>query len=126
MSTALATDIRPAVNELVALVTAGQILPAFEKFYAEDVVMQENLKEPMVGKAANRAREEQFVSYVKEVHENRAAAVAVDGNHVFINWVLDFTGVDGSRIRYDQIAHQVWENGLIVRERFIYDTGAAA
>jgi ketosteroid isomerase-like protein len=124
MSTAITTDIRPLLDELVGLVTTGQILPAFERFYAEDVVMQENTKEPTVGKTANRAREEGFVAYAKAVHEHRAAAVATEGNHGFIAWVLDFTAADGSRHRYEQVTHQVWENGLIVRERFYYDSAS--
>jgi ketosteroid isomerase-like protein len=121
---AITTDIRPLLDERVGLVTTGQIMPAFERFYAEDVVMQENTKEPTVGKTANRAREEGFVAYVKEVHENRAAAVATDGNTAFIAWVLDFTAADGSRHRSEQVTHQVWENGLIVRERFYYDSAS--
>jgi ketosteroid isomerase-like protein len=123
MSTATVST-RDAVTELVGLVTTGRIMEAFERFYADDVVMQENVKEPTVGKDANRDREAGFVAYVKEVHENRAASVAIDGDNVFIAWVLDFTGVDDTRHRYEQVAHQVWENGLIVRERFYYDSAS--
>jgi ketosteroid isomerase-like protein len=116
-----ATTVRPLVDELVAMVQQGKILEAFERFYADDVVMQENRKAPTAGKAANRTREEQFVAYVKEVHTNVATAVAVDGDHAFIAWTLDFTGVDGTRLHYEQVAHQVWKDGLIVSERFTYD-----
>ena len=48
---------RDAANDLVHLVTSGKLMDAFEKYYDEGVVMQENRKEPMVGKDANRARE---------------------------------------------------------------------
>jgi ketosteroid isomerase-like protein len=112
---------RDQVETLVAMVREGRILDAFERFYADDVVMQENRKEPTVGKAANREREAQFVAYVKEVHANEATAVAVDGAHVFIAWTLDFTGVDGARLHYEQVAQQEWRDGKIVRERFVYD-----
>ena len=115
------TDVRPLVDELVALVQQGQILEAFDRFYADDVVMQENRKAPTAGKAANRTREEQFVAYVKDVHTNVATAVAVDGAHAFIAWTLDFTGVDGTRLHYEQVSHQVWRDGRIVSERFYYD-----
>src|SRR3712207_8151804 len=50
-------------------------------------------------------------------HESRALAVVADGDRVVINWGLDFTGTDGKRFRYDQLAYQVWENGRIVRDR---------
>jgi len=79
------------VSQLVAHVTQGKILAAYDALYAENVVMRENNNPPTVGKAANRVREEQFVSSVKEVHENRAANVLVDGNKAVIDWVLEFT-----------------------------------
>lgn len=120
-ATVTAASVRPLVDELVALVQQGEILEAFDRFYADDVVMQENRKAPTAGKAANRVREEQFVAYVKEVHTNVATAVAVEGEHAFITWTLDFTGVDGTRLHYEQVAHQVWRDGKIVAERFYYD-----
>jgi hypothetical protein len=79
------------VSQLFAHVTQGKILEAYDALYAENVVMQENNNPPTVGKAANRVREEQFVGSVKEVHENRAANVLVDGNKAVIEWVLEFT-----------------------------------
>ncbi len=114
---------RENVQELVTLVTTGQILTAFEKFYAEDVEMSENSNPPTVGKTANRLREEQFVGYVKEVHKNIAAKVLVDGDFAAIEWDLEFTGVDGNLVKYHQVALQEWKDGQIVRERFFYNAG---
>ena len=54
--------------QLNQMILDGQILEAFDRFYGENVVMQENNQEPTVGKAANRAREEQFVGSVAELH----------------------------------------------------------
>lgn len=112
------------VNQLVDHVTKGQILEAYEAFYAEDVVMLENNNPPTIGKAANRTREEQFVAMVKEVHENRAAKVIVDGDEAVIEWVLEFTNTEGVRLKFDQIALQTWRDGQIVEERFFYDSGS--
>jgi len=39
-----------------------------------------------------------------------------------IHWLLEFTGGDGKRYRLDQLAHQEWKDGRIVRERFYYDS----
>lgn len=131
MSTAAAvaaeqTDVRTRVDELIARVEKGDILGAFEEFYAENVAMQENGGEAVVGKAANRAREEAFVASVAEVHENRAVSRIVDGGRAAVVWVLEFTNRDGVRLRLDQVALQEWENGRIVRERFVYDTASVA
>lgn len=117
-------SIRNNVNELVEMVQNGQILEAYDKFYAENVAMRENVGAPVVGKAINREREIAFLSAVKEVHENRADFVAVDGDRAIVGWKLEFTNTDGVRIRLDQVSVQNWENGQIVDERFVYDTGS--
>ena len=113
---------RERVQDLVAYVERGQILEAIDEFYADDVVMQDNHNPPTVGKAANREREREFGAMIAEVHENRAAAVLVDGDRAVIHRRFDFTGTDGKRYRFDQLALQTWKNDKIVSERFYYDS----
>ena len=91
------------VHALVAAVERGRALEAFEAFYADDVVMQENLDPPTVGKAANRERERAFASRIRAVHESRARLVLADGDRAVVHWVFDFTGADGVRLRFDQL-----------------------
>ena len=50
----------------------------------------------------------------------RAEAVIVDGNRAVINWRQDLI-VNGQRLTFDQLSLQLWENGKIVHERFVYD-----
>ncbi len=111
------------VQQLVSYVEQGKILEAIEEFYADDVTMQDNLNPPTVGKPANLARERQFLASVAQVHENRAAAVIVDAPHAAIHWRFDFTGTNGRRMRFDQIAYQTWVGDRIAHERFVYDPG---
>ncbi len=117
---------RERVQSLIDHVLQGKILEAVQEFYADDVQMQENLNPPTVGKAANLEREKQFVSYVKEFHSASAGPVVVEGDHAAIRWTMDFTAVDGNRVKYDQVALQTWRGDHIVHERFIYDTGSKA
>lgn len=115
---------REAAHDLVHLVTNGKLLEAFDKYYDEGVVMQENGKDPMVGKTANRVREEEFVGSIEAVHSMGAPEILVDGDQVVIHWIGDVTLKGGSRITMDQLAQQTWKQGKIVRERFVYDTAA--
>src|SRR5688500_9866138 len=110
---------RERVQEFVRTVEQGKFMEAMEEFYADDLVMKENLQPPRVGKAANLEHERAFVSWIAEV-KSRAQAVLVDGDHVVIHWVADYVGVDGVRLRYDQLAHQRWRGDKIVAERFVY------
>lgn len=113
---------KTTVQALVDAISQGRILEAFEEFYADDVVMQENSHPATEGKAANRVREEEFVSKVGEVFENRALAVLVDGDQSALQWVIDFRNKDGVRIRINQVAIQTWKDEKIVAERFYYDS----
>ncbi len=115
-----------AVSHLVEMVESGEVLRAFDLYYADHVSMTENANPPTVGKAENRRREEGFVGSIARVHENRAAAVLVNGDQAAIHWILDFTNQEGTRLRFSQIALQTWENGKIVSETFFYDPSALA
>ena len=53
---------KAAVEDLIAKVVGGKALEAFDRYYADDVTMQENEQPPRVGKAACRAFEEDFLS----------------------------------------------------------------
>ena len=48
------------------MILEGKTLEAFEKFYAEDVVMQDNDYPARVGKDVNRQYEEAFVNGITE------------------------------------------------------------
>ena len=50
-------DIQANVKDLNQMILEGKMMDAFEKYYADDVVMQEINMEPVVGKDANRERE---------------------------------------------------------------------
>ena len=67
-------------RKLNQAILAGDILNAFETYYADDVVMHENDSPPFTGKSVNRKREEDFVNSVQEFHEARLLGEAVNGD----------------------------------------------
>lgn len=48
----MSKNIAELERELNELIVSGQALEAFDRFYDDDVVMQENQQEPRVGKDA--------------------------------------------------------------------------
>jgi len=108
------------VTDLNRQILEGQILPAFEQYYADDVVMTDQGQEPRVGKAINRQYEEAFVNGLTEFRGAEVKAVAVDEEKgkAFVEWHFDFTHADYGSQTYDQVAVQTWEGGQIVEERF--------
>lgn len=109
------------VRELVTLVEAGKVTEAIRTFYAPDVAMQENLAPATIGRDVNVAREEAFFGSIT-LHENTARSIVVGENRAVINWLLDFTAADGTRYTMDELAIQTWKDGLIVHERYVYDS----
>lgn len=120
MSSMTAVDVAQASRELDALILSGQALLGLERFYAEDVVMQENLDAPCVGKAANRKREEEFFASVAEVNEAKLHAQGAGEDVTFSEWTLDVTLKNGQRAKLNQVSVRRWKDGLIVHERFYY------
>lgn len=102
-------------------IAKGQLLDAFDRYYAADCVMKENGKtdEARVGKAANRAYEEYFATNAT-FHEFRLGHVVADGDVTGYDAFMKFT-IDGHDIERHQFAKQVWRDGQIVEETFFYE-----
>jgi len=116
----MTNDIQALDSDLNQMILKGQILEAFDRFYGDEVVMQENSQPPTVGKSANRAREEQFVGSVAELHEIKVAKSGVNGDTTFSLWVIDATYKGGPRVRQEQVAVRTWKDGKVVREQFFH------
>jgi ketosteroid isomerase-like protein len=117
------TSVQELDKQLNDDVLSGKIMEAFEKYYADDVVMQENSEEPRKGKAENRKAEEQFMASVEAFHGASVKASAVNGDVTFSEWEMDITFKGGSRVTMSQVAVRKWKNGKIVHERFFYNKG---
>lgn len=111
------------LQEIMNHVAEGKIIEAMEKFYDRDVAMQENLKPPCNGLAANIEREKAFLASVKEWKALQVHALAVNGDHSFIEYGFDFINTAGQPVHYQQVSVCRWKNGKIIHERFYYDTG---
>jgi ketosteroid isomerase-like protein len=120
MSTNLQTDLKAAFEDIKTLTLQGKALEAFEKYYGDDVVMQENENPPTIGKAANREREQDFFSKVTEFRGAELKAVAFGDDVIFSEWLLDYTHQDWGSRTYHQVSVQRWQNGKVVHERFYY------
>ncbi|MBI3481615.1 MAG: nuclear transport factor 2 family protein [Bacteroidetes bacterium] len=78
------------ITDLNDLILQGKALDAFEKYYHEEVVMQENENQPTIGKEA------------------------------MVQWLYDYTHKDWGIRNYKQVSVQQWRNGQIIKEQFFY------
>ncbi len=108
------------ISDLNDLVMQGKALEAFEKYYHEDVIMQENETAPVVGKDANRQREKDFFSSITEFRSARPLKVSIGENISMVQWQYDYTHKDWGVRQYTQVSVQEWKDGKIVKEQFFY------
>jgi len=109
-----------SLNDLNQLILTGKTMEGFEKYYDDEVAMQENSNAPTIGKTANRQREIAFYSSITEFRDAKLLSVAANGNTSFAVWHYDFTHKDWGVRKYTQVSVQEWKDGKIVREQFFY------
>lgn len=109
------------VSDLNDMILQGKILEAFDKYYHEDVLMQENDETPTVGKAENRKREEDFLGSILEWRSAQPVKVAIGEGFTMVEWFLDYTHKDWGEKKLSQVSIQEWEDGKIIKEKFIYN-----
>lgn len=111
------------VTEMYGMIGEGKMMDAFEKYYAENVVMVEGNGDKREGKDKNREFELQFLSSIKEMHGGGVTAITSNeetGVTMVETW-MDTSYKDGNRMKMEEIAVQKWEGDKIVHERFYYN-----
>ena len=114
------TTLLEKIGDLNDLVLKGKALEAFDRYYHEDVVMQENESKPTIGKEANRKREEEFFSSISEFRNARPLKVTVGEDVSMVQWHYDYTHKEWGVRNYIQVSVQEWKHGKIIREQFFY------
>lgn len=107
------------------LLSKGDMMGAFEKYYSEDIVMQENNEEPRIGKEVNRKFEKDYMSSIEAVHGSEIKNVAINSETgiVFIQAFMDATFKEFGRSSMEEVQVQTWKDGQIVHEKFFYNRG---
>ncbi|MBS1760289.1 MAG: nuclear transport factor 2 family protein [Bacteroidetes bacterium] len=114
-------DLRTNVDQLNQMILEGKILEAFEKFYADDVVMQDNDYPARVGKDVNREYEKAFVGGLTEFRGAKVLNTIISDDVAAIEWWMDYTHTEYGVRNYRQVSMQRWKNGKIVEEKFYYN-----
>jgi len=114
------TTIENSLKHLNSLVLDGKLMEAFETYYHEDVEMQENDFAPTISKAKNRERELDFLKNITEFRKAEVKGIVVAGNISTVIWHYDYTHKEWGIKSYTQVSVQFWNDGLIIKEQFIY------
>jgi hypothetical protein len=109
------------VERFIARVESNAHVEAIQEFYTDNASMQENNEAPRVGRATLVAHEQRALSLAASVTSQCVRPVFVNGDHVVVRWIFEFTGHDGSRRRIEELAYQRWDGERIAQEQFFYD-----
>lgn len=108
------------ISTLNDMILQGKALEAFEEFYHDEVVMQENDNELFIGKDLNRQREEAFFASITEFRAAKPLKIAIGENTTMVEWHFDYTHKLLGDKNFTQIAVQEWKDGKIIKEKFYY------
>jgi hypothetical protein len=114
------TTLLDKISDLNDLVMQGKALEAFDKYYHDDVIMQENESTPTIGKPANRKREEEFFSSIIDFRSAKPLKVTVGEGISMVQWQYDYTHQSWGERKYVQVSVQEWKDGKIIKEQFFY------
>jgi hypothetical protein len=110
-----------ALERFISLVEANAHIEACEQFYTEHSSMQENQDAPRIGRDAHLANERRVMARAKHVHSECVRPVFVQGDHVVIRWIFEFTWPNDTVTRIEELAYQRWEGDRIAEEQFFFD-----
>ncbi len=111
-------------KELQTMVNSGQLMDAFEKFYAEDVVLVEPTGDKFVGKEAARQHEIEFLGKVEAFHGAGISKITSNEEEATTCaevWMeVTFKGMDAP-MKLEQVAVKQWEGDQVKHERFYFN-----
>jgi hypothetical protein len=110
-------------NRLVSLCREGKVLDAGEELYGENIISHESPPAPNLlasGKAAVRAKGNEFAEMIEAHHGGKIGDPQVAGNYFTLAWTMDVTMKGQGRSTMEEIAVYKVQDGKIVEEWFHY------
>ena len=96
-------------------------MEAIEKYYADNVQLQENNDAPRVGKTLALAHEKGNIERVKHFKINIKSSVSDEKQGLVMGEMqIDFETLKGEHVQMNEAYAQKWADGKIIFERFYY------
>lgn len=112
-------DLKNLVEALDAKVVSGDILGAFDQFFADNVKTLSGPNDVTTSKAQKAEALGWFFSGIAKINRIERPAVAVNGNVTDSQFVFDFTGTHGNSLVFSEVIRRTWNNGKVVEELYL-------
>jgi ketosteroid isomerase-like protein len=109
------------LEAFIAKVESNAHVDAIRDFYTDDATMRENFEPPRVGRELLMAHEAKALGRAASVTSQCVRPVFVNGDHVVVRWIFEFTWKAGGGARIEELAYQRWRGERICEEQFFYD-----
>lgn len=106
-------------RQLNSLIIDGKSAEAFQTFYHEDVIAQENDEPERHGRDPWMRGRQEFEKQITKFSA-RVLAHAASGDVSFSEWEYDMDLAGMGPMRVVQVAVRRWRDGKVVRERFYH------
>ncbi len=109
-------------TDLYQLINTGKLMDGFEKYYHQNVVLQEIGEAPREGKEVNREYEQNFLASIKEFHGAGVLSITANEgeNKSMVESWMDVTFQNDFRLKMQQVAVQTWDGDQIINETFYH------
>jgi hypothetical protein len=111
-------NLEALIEDFDRMVLAGDILGAVDRYFADEVVTQEGNAAPVVGKAANRARLDAFLSSLRAFNGATRHSYGVGEDVTLSEYTFDLVTEDGAPLIWNEVIRRRWANGQVVDERY--------
>jgi hypothetical protein len=101
------------------MIVDGKSVDAFQRFYHENVVAQENDEPERVGRDPWMRARQDLEKKLKRFNA-RVLAHAANGDISFSEWEIDMEMEGMGPMKMVQVAVRQWKDGKVVRERFYH------
>jgi ketosteroid isomerase-like protein len=106
-------------SQLNAMIIEGRSVDAFQRFYAEDVVAQENDEPERVGRDAWMRARQDLEKNIKRFSAH-VLANAAHGDVSFSEWTFELEIEGMGAMKINQVSVRRWKEGRVIRERFYH------
>lgn len=119
-------NLKKQLTELDAQVLAGDILGAFDHFFADACTTFSNEQDRTHSKAQKREALVWFLSNIE--YTNRIELLGepvIEGDVTTSNFVFDFTNRQGEHLVWNELLRRTWKGGLVISEQYLTAQPAA-
>ena len=93
-----------ALEAFIARVESNAHVEAIRDFYTDDATMRENFEAPRAGRDVLMANESRVMERAATVKSQCVRPAFLNGDHVVIRWIFEFTWKTGGGARIEELA----------------------